>query len=738
MNRWNFSNPYIVLFLLWAVALLFSMPYLSCDAGITEDEPQHMEHGQTLLNWYLGTDSTASVSPFDSTGTWRYVTEGNGSKPAMNAYGGFFDLLAATVHHFLCPNTNEFTAKHALSAVFGALLFVFTALVVQVITGSWSAALFSLVIVTFTPRLFGYSLSNPKDIPLATVFALGIWQIAVFVKQLPKVRVLNAVLLALSFAMAVAIRSGAVILIFYYIGFTALYLWWKMKLEEIALTKAVKIFGITLLISIVGYLCTSLFWPWAMNNPLLNPIRSISVFSNFNNFYISEVFEGKWLTHNIPWYYVPKWLYITLPLTVIIGFALFFVMLPKFMKRRKKDLVLFALLLFSIVFPIASIVYKHSNIYNAARHVSFIVPSILVLASLGWWQVFKNIDTRIMRWWLCVVIALLLYEPVMFIYNNHPLQGLYFSPAIGGMKGGFKNYEMDFWGYSVKSAVNWLEKNDSIGTPEKKARVRFWYGEQKKLSLLIANSQRLQYVATEENSANWDYFIELQASAKYANDILYHWPPKGTIYEVMVDGVSVCAIIKNWRVPTSINDQAALVANLPTNTAEGLINSGFAYYNKKDFNRAIVEFKKALVLSPKNTLVYNNIVATFNNMQMFDEALEYGAKGLQIDPQFQLLKNNLSETAKAKAQLQPNENYFVNLSYNYYTQQEWEKCIAASKKILKYNPKNPIAYNNICSAYNQLHQFEKALEACGKGLQLAPDNELLKNNKAEAEKSIVK
>lgn len=343
-----------------------------------------------------------------------------------------------------------------------------------------------------------------------------------------------------------------------------------------------------------------------------------------------------------------------------------------------------------------------------------------------------------MRWWVGLVLLLLLSEPVLFICNNHPLQGLYFSPSIGGMKGAFKNYEMDYWGYSVKSAVQWLNENDTIGTPENKARVRMWYGEQKKLQIPIADSKRLQYVGAQENSTDWDYFIELPSSAKYANDILYHWPPKGTIHEITVDSVPVCAIIKNWRIASAPAQDAALVANLPTNTAEGLINSGFAYYNKKDFNRAIVEFKKALALSPKNMLVFNNIVATLNNLQMFDEALEYGARGLKIDPEYQLLKNNLVETAKAKAQLQGSEVYYVSLSYNYYVQQEWEKCISASKKILKYNSKSSIAYNNICSAYNQLQQFEKALEACNKGLQLAPDNILLKNNKAEAEKSIGK
>ena len=68
-------------------------------------------------------------------------------------------------------------------------------------------------------------------------------------------------------------------------------------------------------------------------------------------------------------------------------------------------------------------------------------------------------------------------------------------------------------------------------------------------------------------------------------------------------------------------------------------------------------------------------------------------------------------------------------------QGEFEKCIAASKMILKYEPNSFLAWNNICSAYNQLNQYDKAIDACNKGLKLAPTNELLKNNREVAVKA---
>ena len=103
-----FSHPYRTFFLLWAAACIIILPFMSLNAGITEDEAQHMEHGRTILAWYEGKDSTATVSPFTAHGVWKAdpAIEGVGSKTAINIYGGLFDSFSALVyqtvtHHFL-------------------------------------------------------------------------------------------------------------------------------------------------------------------------------------------------------------------------------------------------------------------------------------------------------------------------------------------------------------------------------------------------------------------------------------------------------------------------------------------------------------------------------------------------------------------------------------------------------------------------------------------------------------
>jgi len=739
-----FSNPYRTFFLLWAAACIVILPFMSFNASITEDETQHMEHGRTILAFYEGKSDTACMSPFTADGTWKAdpAVEGVGSKTAINIYGGLFDSFSALVYQTVTHNfLGEFESKHIMSALFGAMLLIFTGLICQRITGSWTIGLLGIIIATFTPRLIGNSLSNPKDIPQATLFAFSILQMIRFLKELPQVSIKRLVLIGLSFSLAMAIRSGAIILIFYFIGFSVPYVLILMLLGDLGQEKGIKILAQIGAVSILGYLGCSLFWPWAMQNPLYNPIHSLAVFKNFSSFDCYEVFEGRWLHQNeLPWYFVPKWLYITLPVTVVLGAVLFFIQLQKFLQKGGLNLLIYLLLIVSAVLPVLTIIINKSNIYNSCRHVLFVVPSIIVIATLGWAELFNQIKNLSQKRMVYLGFICLIVEPICFIAENNPVQAMYFSPLIGGEKGAFKNYEMDYWGYSLRPAIEWLDKTDSIQIPGKKLRVRMYYGEQMKLSYFVAKSKNLAYALCLENSTDWDYQLVLPAEAKRDPDILLHWPPPGTVYEVKADGVPLCSVVKNPRVQQNPSSSSSytppITPGQPVDSVGLFLGIGIDYYNKGNYNMAVVAFKKSLTYNTANTLVLNNLVATYNNLKMYDEAITYGKKGLTINPNYDLLKNNFNESLKAKQTMVVNEAYYQQLSYNYFVQGEYLKTIEASKKVLALNPNSSVAWNNICSAYNALQQYQKALDACNRGLQIDAKSELLKNNRAEAAKQL--
>jgi len=70
----------------------------------------------------------------------------------------------------------------------------------------------------------------------------------------------------------------------------------------------------------------------------------------------------------------------------------------------------------------------------------------------------------------------------------------------------------------------------------------------------------------------------------------------------------------------------------------------------------------------------------------------------------------------------------LNLSLAYYNVGKYQDCIDAAYKALEYQPDFAEAYNNICSAHNELKQWDLAVDACSKALQYKPDYQLAKNN----------
>lgn len=126
----------------------------------------------------------------------------------------------------------------------------------------------------------------------------------------------------------------------------------------------------------------------------------------------------------------------------------------------------------------------------------------------------------------------------------------------------------------------------------------------------------------------------------------------------------------------------------------------------------------------------------------YDRAIEAYEKALELNPSYQLAKNNLQnalDEKKNRANATINfsdkkkSDYYINLSLEYYKKEKYQTCIAAARKSNAITP-NAIAYNNICSAYNELNQYQKAIVACNEALKLDADSRLAKGNLAYAKK----
>jgi tetratricopeptide (TPR) repeat protein len=172
------------------------------------------------------------------------------------------------------------------------------------------------------------------------------------------------------------------------------------------------------------------------------------------------------------------------------------------------------------------------------------------------------------------------------------------------------------------------------------------------------------------------------------------------------------------------------------NSPEKFLDLSLVYYQNNKFEKCIDAAQKAIALKSNYAEAYNNIGIANYELMEYEKAIEAYNKAIEINPQFELAKNNLSNALAAKNQkdffestndAKLKSNYLMELSLKHYQNKNFEKCIEAAEQSILLSP-NPNAYNNICSAYNELKQFGKAIEACEKALELEPDHQFAIGN----------
>lgn len=99
--------------------------------------------------------------------------------------------------------------------------------------------------------------------------------------------------------------------------------------------------------------------------------------------------------------------------------------------------------------------------------------------------------------------------------------------------------------------------------------------------------------------------------------------------------------------------EAAKDMALNTPNCSSYINLGLEYYRAGQTQNCVNITLQALTFpdtAGKQALIYNNLCAAYNSLQMPDSAIKAGERALQLQPDFQLAINNLrcAQAAKGK------------------------------------------------------------------------------------------
>lgn len=754
-----------------ALFMLIYMLSVSHHYGISWDETTQINYGKNVLKFYTsGFKDTSIINE-------QYISRYKGG---IHLYGGVVELISAVTHKI--TGGDEYNVHHFTTALFGFLAILFTGLTAKLLNG-WRAALFALWFIFLSPVFFGHSMYNSKDIPFAASYIMSICFLIRFIQECPKPTLKTMAFLIGGIALSINIRIGGILLVAYTVLFFILKTISLLTSSEqvTADTKQQirKSFLSVFIVLLLSYLLGLVFWPYGLINPLTHPLKALQLLADYDAFDSYNLFDGRWIhTWEIPWYYIPKWIWVTTPLFISsIVIILPLLILLKVSTQNKSKLskekgsknnlspspfdslsqrlwragwLWFFIVLFTALFPVFYIIIKKSNVYDGWRHALFVYPSLVVCSALLWDKLLHYLKSiwRYLYYAAYGVLVLFIADPLLFMVKNHPFESFYFSPLIGGINGAFKKFEIDYYGTSIKQAVEWIAEN-ADSTISQPVRVRCGYGEIESCEHFVNKYTNLKYVRALETSVDWDYSIVLPVQAKADSTLLKNWPPKGTLYEVKAGNTPLSAIIKNFRLehPEQILSELEEVTRNKPDWAN-LYQLGLLYIEHAKYTEAIDVYKKSIAMNPYFTDSYINLGVAFSNLARWDEAIEVFNLALKINPQYEVAKQNLQyalsqkalvkanpsntnailDAAILKAKADPSPVNFVDLSAAYYNVGKYELALQASEDAIRLQPNYDVAYNNICVIYYALNQWDKAIEAGKKGLEINPNNTQLRNN----------
>lgn len=114
-----------------------------------------------------------------------------------------------------------------------------------------------------------------------------------------------------------------------------------------------------------------------------------------------------------------------------------------------------------MILPILSIIFLHSVLYDAWRHMFFIFPAMVLISVFGLREAygfFSGLSTQIWlpKILLVIVLAVGLFEPLSFNLKFHPHENTYFNFLAGKFSTLREKYDQDYWGLSYKQGINYL------------------------------------------------------------------------------------------------------------------------------------------------------------------------------------------------------------------------------------------------------------------------------------------
>ena len=136
--------------------------------------------------------------------------------------------------------------------------------------------------------------------------------------------------------------------------------------------------------------------------------------------------------------------------------------------------------------------------------------------------------------------------------------------------------------------------------------------------------------------------------------------------------------------------------------ADDLVESARAAAESGNFPVAIVLYKRATEIDPKNKIAWNGMGLVYFAMRDDEPAIAAFKKQLEVNPYDEFAYNNLARV--------------------YWNERKYDEAVKAFNKQLETNPLDKFAHMNLGAMYAEWHKYDEAVPELEKAASLTPDN----------------
>jgi hypothetical protein len=417
---------------------------------------QH-QYGELILAYYATGFTDQSVFHFEN----------------LYLYGGLFDVITILLERAL--PFNMYDIRHVLCALTGAGGIVATWAVARLVAGP-RAGLLALLALAVCGPWFGTMFNHTKDIPFAAAMMGATYFLLRGARDLPRPRPIDICMFGLLLGCALGIRATGLLMV----GYAGLLL--LQRLPDFPDWKGrARFAGNSLLhaspAAVLAYLIMIAVWPWAALEPL-NPLRAIFAFAHFDYPIETLAFGETYHMGNAPRWYVPAYLAIKLPLTILTGafIALFATVWAARGEGILRSLTQreISMLAFIAIFPVLAQVIFQGPAFTGMRHFLFVVPPLAALAGIGFDALLTKAEStsRLLAVSAFAAVGAGFIVNAVTLVRLHPYENLFFNPLVSGLEGASRRFDMDYWTNIMPEAVNDLESFLDLGDRDARGPLR--------------------------------------------------------------------------------------------------------------------------------------------------------------------------------------------------------------------------------------------------------------------------